>query len=358
MKVRQMFASMHKTGFVIMLLFLFSIWSIRISENGHAAVKRESYSAASPEDIIALVDDARIDITYLASYLSTRPLPVHSGITPDSVEQRLEELVTSEVLCKEAVRIGLDRRPEIRLQIQQILAQSLLEEKVNRPVREREITEQELRAYYNENKDEFQRPAQVRLADIFISVAPATSSDERTQKKAKAEEILSEVLASQDKRMGFGQLMLKYSDTPEKYPRGNTGFFDIEGKPIGLDPNLARQAFKLNNTSQICERIIKAADGYHIIMLTGRRDALSRPFERVKEQLRLRMYRERIEQAQAEYIESLKKKARIDINRGVLGEFVKEQQAKAGTVDVRSKGGVPTLPMDVNAPPRKTRGPQ
>ncbi len=313
---------------------------------------------ASAEDIIAQVDDERIDIGYLKSYMSTRPMRAYSQVTSKTVEQRLEELITGELLSKEAVSIGLDRRPEIRIQIQQILVQSLLEEMVNKPVREREITEQELQDYYNEHIDEFQRPIQVRLADIFIAVAPAASSGQRKQKEEQAEKVLAEVLAHKDERLGFGRRILKYSDTPEKYPKGNTGFFDIEGKPLGLDTKLTREAFKLEKVGQVCEHIIKADDGYHIIMLAGKREAVNTPFERVKEQLRRRIYRERIELAQNEYIEGLKKKCRIKINQDVFDGLIRQQETKARAVEVGRKGGFPAFPRDVNVPPREPRGPR
>ncbi len=319
--------------------------------------KSEDSATIFAEDIIALVDDEMIDAGYLTSYLSTRPQTAYSQLTSKTMQNRLTELITGKVLYRQALRIGLDKRPEIRLRIQQILAQSLLEEMVNKPVRERTITDQELQAHYNEHIHEFRRPAQVRLADIFISVDPAAASVQRKGKKELAEKVLAEVLAHQDERLGFGKRILKYSDTPEKYPKGNTGFFDIEGKPAGLSPNVAREAFRLKETGQVCEKVIEANDGYHIIMLTGRRDALNRPFERVKEQLRARMYRERIELAQAEYIEGLKLKCRIKINQDVLDELVREQQAKAATVNVKTEGGLPTLPRDANVPPRKPRGP-
>jgi parvulin-like peptidyl-prolyl isomerase len=353
-----MFESMRKLNLVIILLLLVSVVLWRGSEDGQATNKSENSPSVSAQDIIAQVDGERIDVGYLTSYLSARPVPAYSQVPAKTLEQRLEELITSEVLFKEAVRIGLDRRPEIRLQIQQILAQSLLEKKVNKPVRERTITDQELQAYYNEHINEFRRPAQVRLADIFISVDPAAGSIQRMQKKELAEKVLAEVLAHQDERLGFGKRILKYSDTPEKYPRGNTGFFDIEGKPIGLDPNLARQAFKLEKTSQVCQQVVEAADGYHIIMLTGRRHPLSRPFDKVKEQLRQRMYRERIALAQTEYIESLKQKSEIKINQDVFDELVKEQQAKVEAANVERKGDFPTFPKDANAPIRKPRGPR
>ena len=323
-----------------------------------AAEKSKNSATVSAGDIIAQVDDERIDIGYLTSYMFTRPLPAYSQVAAKNVEKRLEELVTSEVLCREALHIGLDKEPQIRHRIQQILAQNLLEEKVNKPVRERKITDQELQAYYNEHINEFQRPAQVRLADIFIAVSPAAASDKRKRKKEQAEKVLAEVLANQDQRLGFGKRILKYSDTPEKYPRGNTGFFDIQGKTIGLDPSLAREAFKLEKAGQVCDHIIKTADGYHIIMLTGRREPVNRPFEKVKEQLRRRIYRERISLAQNEYIESLKQKCRIKINQDVFDELVREQQVRAKALEVKTKGGFPAFPKDANVPLRKPRGPR
>jgi len=335
----------------LLVLFLFVLCQAEGAQGAAPA-------AAAESSIAAHVDEQSIDTDYLMSYLSTLPLPAYSQLTAKTIEQRLEELITSEVLYRQALRISLDKKPEIRHRIQQILAQNLLEEMVNKPVREREITDRELQAYYNEHLNEFQRPAQVRLADIFIAVAPAAGSGQRKQKKEQAEKALAEGLAHKDERLGFGKRILKYSDTPEKYPKGNTGFFDVGGKPVGLDTKLAREAFKLQKTGQVCEQIVTAADGYHIIMLTGKRESVKRPFEKVKEQLRNRIYRERIELAQNEYIEGLKQKCRIKINQDVFEELVKEQQAKAKTLEVKTKGGLPAFPEDANIPLRKPRGPR
>jgi parvulin-like peptidyl-prolyl isomerase len=344
-------------GFVVVLLSLFAFtWCHKTLHDTKGS--EQAGTTVVADRIVARVGEHGIDAEYLEDYLSSRPGSAYSEVTAKIIEQRLEELITGELLAKEAFRIGLDRRPDIRLKIQQILAQSLLEGKVNKPVREREITDRELQAYYNEHIDEFQRPAQVRLADIFIAVNPAASSGQRKQKKVQAEKALAEVLAHKDERLGFGRRILKYSDTPEKYPKGNTGFFDIEGKPVGLDTKLAREAFKLEKVGQVCEKLVEAADGYHIIMLAGKRDAVNTPFERVKEQLRPRMYRERIELAQNEYIESLKQKCRIKINQDVFDGLVREQEAKAKALEVKTKGGFPAFPRDANVPPREPRGPR
>jgi hypothetical protein len=225
-----MFELMRKPNFVIILLFLFSVGLIQRSENGLAAEKIKNSPSVSAEDIIAQVDEEKIDVGYLTSYLSTRPVPAYSQVTATTLEQRLEELITGELLSKEAVSIGLDRRPEIRIQIQQILAQSLLEEMVNKPVRERKITDHELQAYYNEHIDEFQRSAQVRLADIFIAMGQTAGSGQRKQKKEQAEKVLTEVLAHKDERLGFGKRILKYYRRQAPRPGHQTGPGGIQAR--------------------------------------------------------------------------------------------------------------------------------
>ncbi len=335
--------------------FLFCVLFFPLSVAKSAKKQIKTSVSQLKDSIVAEVADEGLSLSYLKSYLALRPQPDTVNVK-EVVQSRLEELIVSEILYQEAVRQDIHLEPNIRWRIQQMLAQRLLEEKVNRPVRERKITEQELQAYYNEKKDEFQRPAQVRLADILIAVDPGAGSDERLQKKKKAEKVLAEVLSHQDERLGFGKRILKYSDTPEKYPRGNTGFFDMKGEPVGLNLNLAREAFKLEKVGQVCEQIVEADDGYHIIMLASRREAVKTSFETVKEQLLRQIYRERIELAQTDYIERLKRNCRIKINQDVFDELVEEQQAKAKALDVKTKSDFPAFPKDINVPFRRPRG--
>jgi parvulin-like peptidyl-prolyl isomerase len=324
-----------------------------------SAEKPGDTSASALKDrVVAEVANEALSLSYLNGYLALRPQLSDAGTVTDVLESRLQELIVSEILYQEALRRQMHLEPNTRWRIQQMLAQRLLEEQVSRPVRERKISDQELRAYYDEQIHEFRRPAQVRVADIFIAVDPAADSGQRKQKKQKAEKVLAEVLARQDERLGFVRRMQQYSDAPGKYSKGNTGFFDIQGKPIGLDPNLAREAFKLKETGQVCEQVIEAADGYHIIMLAGKREPFNRPFDKVKEHLRQRMYRHRVELAQTEYIESLKQRCEVRINQDVFDELVKERQAKAKTLDVETKGAFPTFGYDANLPARLPRGPR
>jgi parvulin-like peptidyl-prolyl isomerase len=338
----------------VVYLVVFLLLSVAQSAENRGVIR----ISALKGDVVAEVANEDIGREYFKSYLSWRPQPSGSQAVREGIEKRLEELIVSELLYQEALRRRMHLEPNIRWRIQQMLAQRLLEEKVSRPVRERLITEQELEAYYNEHISEFRRPRQVRLADIFIAIDSRASSAERLAAKKKTEGVLTMALAPGGDMQGFRKLVKEHSDRPKSYLKGNTGFFDIQGKPVGLDPNLVREAFKLRKVGQVCDHIIVTADGYHIIMLTGRREAVNKPFEKVAEQLRQRIYRQEIERTQTKYIESLRQKCQIKINQDVLDELIEKQQVKAKALEVETRGGFLAFPKDANVPPRKPRGPK
>jgi parvulin-like peptidyl-prolyl cis-trans isomerase-like protein len=307
------------TAIVLLLLFSFAGGqkTLRGGEGDQGA------AGMVQAGVLAQVGEQSIDADYLQSYLSIRPQPPHAQVTTETIRQRLEELIVSEVLYREALRLQLDRRPQVRWQIQQLLAQQLLEEKINQPIRQKKITDAELRAYYKKNSQEFNRPAQVRLADIFIAVDPGLTAQKKQEFKEYAGQILAAAKKIEAKASGFGDLIEKYSDIHPNYPKGSTGFFDSSGAPVGLEVQLAREALKIKKVGQIHDRLIETPLGYHVVMLVGRRAAVHKPFGQVNEPIRKRIYRERLAQARDNYIQSLKAKSKITINSEVVAAIAK-----------------------------------
>ena len=321
-----MFESMRKPKFAILVLVSLSLGLCRGSEDGPAVNKNENSAVISAKDIVARVGEEGIDVGYLNSYLSIRPQPPHAQVTAETIHKRLEELIVSEVLYREALHLQLDRRPQIRWQIRQLLAQQLLQEKINQPIRQQKITDADLLAYYRRHAQEFNRPAQIRLADIFIAVDPGLTAQKKQEFKVYAGQVLAAAREIEAKASVFGDLIEKYSDTHPKYPRGSTGFFDSTGAPVGLEVELAREAFKIKKVGQICDRLIETPLGFHIVMLVGKRAAVHKPFGQVKEPIRKRMYQERLAQARDSYIQSLKAQSKITINSKAVAEIAKTRK--------------------------------
>lgn len=306
---------------------------------------------------VAIVGDDVITADALENYLILQPIPDYVQDVGKIVDSRLDELIVSELLSHEALRVQLNERPDVRYRIQQLLAHSLIEEMVNKPVYEDKITDQELQAYYIEYINEFKRPAMVRLSDIFIAVDPKTAEKERKERLELAERILIDARKAYG-RVAFGKLVLKYSDTPVIYEKGNTGYFDINGSPVGIEVTMAKEAFKLQRIGQVADKIIKTTDGYHIIMLSGKRDALDNPLSKIKGQLTQRIRREKLETARKQYIEELKSKANITVNTDMVKTIAKQLNEKISQQRKTRSGSFPALPPVAPSKTAMPRGPR
>ncbi len=136
------------------------------------------------ETVIAKVGDRSISADDFKEYISSRPM--RNSVAPKDVEKQLDEMVMTEILYQEALRLKMDQNFRARRSIMQMLNQMLLEEQVNRKVWGREIGDDELKEYYDQHHDEYNRPEQLRLADIFIAVPPDASEKQKTELMEKA----------------------------------------------------------------------------------------------------------------------------------------------------------------------------
>lgn len=344
--------------FIFVLSAFFLLLSFGCSERDESA-NTVSKDEGEKLPVVAKVGDNSITVWDLKSYLSDRSMSLRHRNSREDLTKRLDEMVIEEVLYQEALRLNLDKDPKVQRSIRQMLTQKLIEEQVNKEAWSRKIEEKEVQEYYDSHKDEFLRPEQIRLADIYVAVPPDASDEQRAELRKKAEKILAEALNTRKQRAGFGKLIREYSDTPEKYRKGDTGYFDKEGKPVDLSAQMVEAAFKLEKSGSIAEHVIEAPDGYHVIMRTANRSAIERPLDSVRNQLEQRIRREDLKKEREAYIEGLKKKGKIRIDTQVMAGILEELNRTARTGQPLSTnisplpmpGGAskpPSLPMQGN----------
>ncbi len=294
--------------------------------------------------VIADVNGQEITSDVLEKYLAARPVQMNADNSAEMFKKRVDEIIVDELLYQEALRLKLDQEPDTRQRIRQVLNQKLSEEQINKKVLQRKIEQAELQAYYDSHLDEFNRPEMVRLADVLIAVPKDATPDQRAELKQKAETVLAEIMAASSPSISFPQLARKYSDQPEKYPKGDTGFFSQDGKPIGMDPAVAEAGFKLEKSGDIANAVIEAGDGFHIIMQTGKHPAFNRPFEQVAKYLERRIRNEELQKKRDEFVQELKTKSKISTDEKVLAQ-VQEKLKTSGKMKPMPPVNRPMPPM-------------
>lgn len=165
-----------------------------------------------------------------------------------------------------------------------------------------EVTDEEVRRYYDQNPAEMVRPAAVPLSQIMVRVRPAAPQAERAAARQKIEAILKEVRGGED----FAQLARRHSEGPEAKAGGDAGLL-IEGKG---PPAIERVAFSLE--PGVVSDVIESRLGLHLIKVGPKRPEGPIPFEDAREAIRARLLARGREARIRAYVDRLKEQARVE----------------------------------------------
>ncbi len=143
--------------------------------------------------------------------------------------------------------------------------------------KEIKVTAKELKSYYEGHLANFEVPEKRKVSHILIKLLPSASKKDEENAKKKIEEIQKKL----EKGADFTTLAKKYSqDTPSAEKGGDLGFFTY----TQMIPSFSRAAFSLEKEGEV-SGIVKSPFGYHLIKLTGIKQAYTEPFEKVKSRI-------------------------------------------------------------------------
>ncbi len=225
-----------------------------------------------------------------------------SGPTLNEEEKKevLDQVVAEKLLYQEALKRGLDKDPKVI----KVIVNTLLREDVFKNIKNSDFSEDVLKAYYEQHKDEFTVPPKVHMRRILIRV-----NDERPEEEAKAmaERIYKQVKADPSK---FEEVAGQVSEDAYKRRGGDVGFVSKEGKP-GLDQAIVEKAFEME-AGQISEPF-RTDEGYNIIQVVAKRDAVERTFQQMKGSVLRKVKSEKLKELYDQYVAQLKEGAKVEV---------------------------------------------
>ena len=159
-----------------------------------------------------------------------------------------------------------------------------------------EISDDEIRVYYDSNVEEFHSDEQVRVRQIFLM-------DEREASKAR-----ERVRAGDD----FAAVATEVSQSPDASEGGYLGYF---GRGI-MPPEFDDTVFTMEVGS--LSEVVRSTYGYHIFLLEDRRAERDLAFEDVKDKISEVIRRNKEERLYGKWIDGLRTKNNIEINHELL----------------------------------------
>ncbi len=207
---------------------------------------------------------------------------------------------------EEAYRAALNAKHLTLADIAQETRKTLLVDRLLREVVWKDLTipESAVRSFYEENREQFRHPEEVRLRQILVRVPPGASAEEREAARRRAESLAERLRRGES----FAELARAESDDPASARRGGDLGYMARGT---LAAPVEDVAFSLppGKTSGV----IASPFGFHIVAIEGRRESGYVPFEEVRERIAAVLEKEEQRRRQDAFVAELRRKASIQV---------------------------------------------
>ena len=167
------------------------------------------------------------------------------------------------------------------------------------------IGNDEVKQYYDAHPQEFTRPEQVVLSEIFLSTE-GKSPEEIESVQKKAEDLRNRVMKGDD----FNEIAKRYSEGSTAKDGGDLGKFE-RGQ---LAPQLEEAVFKIEK-NQVTD-VIQTKTGFEILKVIDHFDAGMQPLDKVQGEIMNKLYQEKMEPALRTYLAELREESYVMVKPG------------------------------------------
>jgi len=268
----------------------------------------------------------------------------------DRKKEFLDNLVKFEVLAAEAKKQGLDKDPDVQTMMKRVMVQKLVQKSfADDAEAAKKIPEADLTAYYDQHKDEYHRPAKVRVAQILVK-APA-AGPERAKQEAEAKKLLARVRTEEKKTpAGFAMVAREASqDDATKPAGGDLGFRSKDELAAQTSPQVADAAFALKD-GEVSD-VLPTAQGFAIVKRSGWQDPLDRPFDTVKTQIASKLARERRAKDFDDLVKKLRDQSHVKVDEKALEAIPVAGAPATPGMGGGMMGGMPPVHGNPGMPP-------
>lgn len=190
-------------------------------------------------------------------------------------------------------------------ELRESIAQSIAVEQLLEKRGVGKVTDAEVRAFYDDNSEAFNRPEMVKARHILVRVDAGADEKAVEAKKAEAADIAKKARA---KGADFAALAKEHSEGPSAPKGGDLGMFG-RGQMV---PEFEKAAFGLD--AGAVSDPVKTQFGWHVIKVEEKKDAGVVPFDEVSDQLKKKMQNEKLEGGIADLVSELREKAEIKLH--------------------------------------------
>jgi len=279
--------------------------------------------AADDDPVLAKAGDLVFRQSDYDRLMSYSPYQLQNQLK-ENPEQRVvlvERVMQSKIIAGVARKEGLDKKDDIREQIQYITDDFLAGEYLKKVSADEKknviLKEDELRQYYVANTNLFTIPEQVKARHILIIVSKDASEVKRNEAREKAKEIHRKLKQGED----FEKLAEQNSEDPAtRSKRGDLGYI-LRGQ---TERPFEDAAFSLKPGE--FSYLVETSQGYHLIFSEAHIRERVKTFDEVRELIESQV-KERLAQARVkDFIKKVTGDTGLEMDKDrILGKTSKEK---------------------------------
>jgi peptidyl-prolyl cis-trans isomerase C len=225
-------------------------------------------------------------------------LPKHyQAVAEKNKKNLLDDMIVESLFLEDAVRKGIDKDKEVKDILVEARKKIIIAKFIKTEVDDKvKVSEAEMKAFYEEHKDEFKAPEMWRASHILVAG------------ESEAKDILSELSNGKN----FADLARARSIDATSSRGGDVGYFR-KGQVVPEFENTCT-GLSVGQTSGI----VHTQFGYHIIKLTDKKDESLEPYESAKPNIENALKLKKRNELFDKLVVSLKEKYRVRIDADAM----------------------------------------
>ncbi len=245
----------------------------------------------SEKKIVAVVNGKEIFEQDVLKFLNDMgPQMAMQFQSEEGIQRVVDELVNQELLYLDAVDSKMSEEADYEELLELAKVNLLKNYAFNKLVGKETVSEEEIEKFYNDYKENFQRPEMLNASHILVD------SEE------KANEIVEEIKNG----LSFEDAAMKYSSCPSKEQGGNLGEFG-KGQMV---PEFENAAFDMGEGE--ISGPVKSQFGYHIIKLNEKLPESLSTMEEVHEEIKNQIVRMKQQDKYMNKVNELTEKYKVE----------------------------------------------
>ncbi|MCF7915641.1 MAG: peptidylprolyl isomerase [Spirochaetaceae bacterium] len=164
------------------------------------------------------------------------------------------------------------------------------------------VDSSEIRAYYEDNPEQFEQPEQVRASHILIQVEEDASEADKAAAKEKLQAAKERIENGEE----FSAVAREVSEGPSSERGGDLNYFG-RGQMV---PEFEQVAFNME-VGEV-SGIVETSFGFHLIKLTDYKESQKASFSEVEDNIKTHLERVKLQEAKKTFLDKEKQSANIE----------------------------------------------